>query len=148
MLNLSWKGFQKNTFPNIEAEAGMAERLVRDLAIEQALQEEIKDTPEHNNKSYGDWCDLSDEDKKRTRLNLPCNMIWAGRRDHLVGDTTPLQDMTSSSAEEKMESSEWSYIPRPVGITTLQKRKEKNQKNMSSQRTPREAQKVWKLHIY
>ena len=28
-------------------------------------------------------------------------MIWAGRRDHLVGDMTPLQDMTSSSAEEK-----------------------------------------------
>ena len=71
----------------------MAERLVRDLVIEQALQEEINDTLEHNNQLYGDWCNLSDEDKKRTRLNLPCNMIWAGRRDHLVGDTTPLQGM-------------------------------------------------------
>ena len=79
----------------------MAERLVRDLAIEQALQEEIKETLEHNNQSYGDWCDLLDEHKKRIRLNLPCNMIWAGRRDHLVGDTTPLQDMPSSSAEKK-----------------------------------------------
>ena len=77
----------------------MAERLVRDFAIEQALQEEIKDTLEHNNKSYGDWCALSDEDKKRTRLNLPCNMIWAGRRDNLVGDTTPLQGMPSSLAQ-------------------------------------------------
>ena len=77
----------------------MAERLVRDLEIEQAIQEQIKDTLEHSNKSYGDWCALSDEDKKITRLNLPCNMIWAGRRDHLLGDTTPLQGMPSSSAE-------------------------------------------------
>ena len=49
MLNLPWKGFQKKTFPNIEAEAGIAERLVRDLAIEEVLQEEIKYTLEHNN---------------------------------------------------------------------------------------------------
>ena len=34
----------------------MAERLVRDLAIEEALQEEIKDTLEVNNQSYGEWC--------------------------------------------------------------------------------------------
>ena len=34
----------------------MAERLVRDLAIEEVLQEEIKDTLEHNNQSYGQWC--------------------------------------------------------------------------------------------
>ena len=31
-------GIPKKTFPIIEAEAGMAERLVGDLAIEQALQ--------------------------------------------------------------------------------------------------------------
>ena len=77
----------------------MVERLVRDFAIEQALQEVIKDTLEHNNQSYGDWCALSDKDKKK--LNLPSNMIWAGRRDHLVGDTTPLQGMPSSLAEER-----------------------------------------------
>ena len=65
MLNLPWKGFQKTNFPNIEAEAGMAERLVRDLEIEQSLQEEIKDTLEHNNQSYGDWCDLSDKEEKK-----------------------------------------------------------------------------------
>ena len=59
------EGIPKKTFPNIEAEAGMAERLVRYLAIEQALQEEIKDTLEHNNQSYGEWCSLSDEDKKK-----------------------------------------------------------------------------------
>ena len=30
----------------------MAKRMERDLAIEEALQEEIKDTLEHNNQSY------------------------------------------------------------------------------------------------
>ena len=34
----------QNKFTNIEAYAGMAERLVRYLAIEEDLQEEIKDT--------------------------------------------------------------------------------------------------------
>ena len=33
------EGISKKNFPNIEAEAGMAERLVRDFSIEQALQE-------------------------------------------------------------------------------------------------------------
>ena len=42
MLNLPWQGFEKKTFTRIEAHAGMAEQLVRDLAIEEALQEEIK----------------------------------------------------------------------------------------------------------
>ena len=42
MLNLPWQGFEKKTFTKIEANAGMAERLVRDLAIEEALQEEKK----------------------------------------------------------------------------------------------------------
>ena len=39
----------------------MAERLVRDLAIEEALQTEIKEISEHNNQSYVDWCDISDK---------------------------------------------------------------------------------------
>ena len=42
----------------------MAERLVRYLAIEEALQEEIKDTLEHNNQSYGEWCAQTDEGKR------------------------------------------------------------------------------------
>ena len=81
MLNLPWKGFQRKTFPNIEAEAGMAEQLVRDLAIEQALQEEIKDTLEHNNQSYGDRCALSDEDKKKNKVKLTVqyDMGWQKR---------------------------------------------------------------------
>ena len=46
MMNLPWQGFEKKTITKIEANAGMAERLVRDLAIEESLQEEIKDTLE------------------------------------------------------------------------------------------------------
>ena len=41
MLNPPWQGFKKKTFSKIESNVGMAERLVRDLAIEEALQEEI-----------------------------------------------------------------------------------------------------------
>ena len=44
MLNLPWKGFEKKTFTETEAHAGMAEWLVIYLAIEEALQDEIKDT--------------------------------------------------------------------------------------------------------
>ena len=39
MLNLPWQGFEKKNFAKIEAYAGMSEPLVRDLAIEEALQE-------------------------------------------------------------------------------------------------------------
>ena len=39
MLNLPWQGFGKKTFSKIEANVGMAEQLVRYLAIEEALQE-------------------------------------------------------------------------------------------------------------
>ena len=52
-------------FTKVEAYAGMSERLVRYLAIEKALQDEIKYTPEHNNHSYGDWCDLSDKEQNK-----------------------------------------------------------------------------------
>ena len=52
VLNLPWQGFEKKTFTKTESHAGMAERLVVDLAIEEALQAEIKETLEHNNMSY------------------------------------------------------------------------------------------------
>ena len=55
----------------IEAHTGMAERLVRDLEIEEALQEEIKHTLEQKNQSYGEWCALSDKKKTTPGLNLP-----------------------------------------------------------------------------
>ena len=38
-FNLPWKVFDKKTFTKVEAHAGMAKRLVRGLAIEEALQE-------------------------------------------------------------------------------------------------------------
>ena len=63
MLNLPWKVFEKKNLTKIEAHAGMAERLMRDLAIEEALQKEIKDTLEHNNQSYGEWCAQTDKEK-------------------------------------------------------------------------------------
>ena len=61
MLNLPCQGFGI-FFTKIEAYVGMTERLVIYLAIEEALQDEIKDTIEHNNKSYVDWCALSDRE--------------------------------------------------------------------------------------
>ena len=55
MLNLPWQGYEKKTFTKIEVHAGMAKRMVRDVAIEEDLQGEIKDTLEHNNQSYDEW---------------------------------------------------------------------------------------------
>ena len=54
MMNLPWQGFEKKKNTKIEAYAGMSEPLVRYLAIEEALQEEIKDTLEYNKQSYGE----------------------------------------------------------------------------------------------
>ena len=59
-INLPWQVFKK-TFTKIEAYSGMAERTVRDLAIEEALQADIKETLKHNNRSYVDCCALSDK---------------------------------------------------------------------------------------
>ena len=100
MLNLPWQVFEKRIFTKIEADAGMAERLVRDLSIEEALQDEIKYMLERNNQSYVDWCALSDKEKNNNKLNLPLHMIWADRRDNPVGDMNPLAGMPSSLVEE------------------------------------------------
>ena len=48
----------------------MAEPLVRDLEIEEALQIEIKATLEHNNQSYVQWCALSDEEINQNKLKF------------------------------------------------------------------------------
>ena len=42
----------EKTLTKIDVHAGMAKQIVIDLAIEEALQEEIKDTIKHNNQSY------------------------------------------------------------------------------------------------
>ena len=59
----------------------MAERLVRDLAIEEALQEEIKDTLERNNQSYGEWCAQTDKRKNnnKVKLTVTYDMGWQKR---------------------------------------------------------------------
>ena len=78
MLNLHWQGFGGESFPKIEVYAGMYECLVRDLAIEEDIQDEIKDTLEHNNQSYVDWCDLLDKGKNnnRVKLTVTYDMGW------------------------------------------------------------------------
>ena len=48
----------------------MAERLVRDLEIEEALKKEIKDTLERNNQSYGEWCDQTDNEKNNNKVKV------------------------------------------------------------------------------
>ena len=126
----------------------MAERLVRYLAIEEALQDEIKDTLEQKISHMSTGVLFQEREKVTTRLNLPLYLIWAGRRDHLVGDMTPLSGMPSSLVEEARGSLEWSYICRPARIVMLQKKEEKNQNNMSAQRTSRESQKVWRIMLY
>ena len=72
-------------------------------------------------------------------------MIWADRRYHLVGDMNPLAGMPSSLVEESMGSFEWSSIISPVISVMLRKIDEKKQKNVISQRTSRESQKMWRL---
>ena len=59
-------GICEKKITKIEVHAGMAKRLVRDLAIEEAFREEIKDTLEHNNQSYGEWCAQTDKGKNNT----------------------------------------------------------------------------------
>ena len=49
--------------------------MVRDLAIEEALQEEIKDTLEHYNQSYGEWCAQTEEGKNNTSFSWPYMLV-------------------------------------------------------------------------
>ena len=61
--------WEKKLFTKIEAYAGMAERLARYLAIEETLQEEIKDILEGKNQSYGEWCSQTDKEKNNTSFS-------------------------------------------------------------------------------
>ena len=57
----------------------MTEPMVRDLAIEEAPQEDIKDTLEHNNQSYDEWCAQTEQEKNNTSFSWPnmiVSMIW------------------------------------------------------------------------
>ena len=61
VVNSTLGGIWEKTITKIEAHAGMAERLMKDLAIEDDLKEEIKDTLQHNDQSYGRWSDQTDK---------------------------------------------------------------------------------------
>ena len=73
----------------IEAYAGMAERLVIDLEIEEDLQTEIKETLEHNSKSYVEWCDLSDKGKNNNEVQptVTYEMVWQNRSSGRICDS-------------------------------------------------------------
>ena len=145
MLNLPWQGFEKKAFTSTEAHPGTEERLLRDLAIEEAIQIEIKDTPSHKNKSYVKWCDISDEERNKKSQNSPLHMIWAGRRYHLERYMTPLVGTTSSPVVYLRELLLLSSIQRTSGSVMLRIRGEKNQITMSAQITLREYLKVLRL---
>ena len=72
---------EEKNLTKIESNAGMAEWMVKDLAIEEALQEEIKDTLECNNQSYGEWCAQTDKGKNnnKVKLTVTYNMGWQKR---------------------------------------------------------------------
>ena len=59
-------GIWEKIFTKIAAHAGMSERIVICLAIEQFLKKEIKYTLEHNYQSYGEWCAQTEKRKKNS----------------------------------------------------------------------------------
>ena len=75
MLNPPWKGFENKTFTKIKVTAGMTEPMVRDLAIEEAPQEDIQDTLEHNNQSYDEWCAQTEQGKNNTSFSWPYMIV-------------------------------------------------------------------------
>ena len=72
-------------------------------------------------------------------------MIWAGIRDHLAGDMTPLDDMPSSLVVYQRVLLVWSYIQRPEECVILWIVGGKNYSNVGDQINLREALKVWRL---
>ena len=59
----------------------MAERMMRDVAIEEALKIKIRATLEHNNQSFVQCCDRSDEErnKNKVKLTVTYDMGWQKR---------------------------------------------------------------------
>lgn len=72
----SWRAFEDNMFTKIEKEVGLAERLVRELAIEDALQQEIKATLEFQGKSYKEWQQQPATEREKVRLTVCYDMGW------------------------------------------------------------------------
>ena len=81
MVDLAWQGWEKRTFKLMEEKVGVAERSVCDLAVEEALQLEIKLTLETEGKSYEEWLALPDgeKDKQKPKLTVSYDMGWQQR---------------------------------------------------------------------
>ena len=75
MLNPPWKGFKKKTFTKIKVTAGMTKPMVRELAIEEAPHGDIKDTLEHNNQSYDEWCAQTEQGKNNNSFSWPYMIV-------------------------------------------------------------------------
>ena len=75
MLNPHWKGLEKKTITKIKVTAGMTEPMVRDLAIEEPPQEEMKDTLKHNNQSYDEWCAQTEQGKNNPSSSWPYMIV-------------------------------------------------------------------------
>ena len=75
VFNPPWKGFEKKTFTQIKVTAGMTKPMVRDLAIEKDPHEDIKDTLEHNNQSYDEWCAQTEQVKNNNSFSWPYMIV-------------------------------------------------------------------------
>ena len=53
----------------------MAKWMERDLEIEEALQEKIKDTLGHNNQSYDEWCAKTYNGIIKTSFSWPYRLV-------------------------------------------------------------------------
>ena len=112
VLNVPWKGFDRKTFTKIEAHAGMEERMVRDLEIEEALQEEIKYTLERNNQSYGEWCAQTDkgENNNKVKLTVTYNMGWKKKLSGRRYDSSSGHDFIIRERSKGIHNKEYIFI--------------------------------------
>ena len=126
----------------------MAERLVRYLAVEEALQEEMKHTLEHNNKSYGDWCAISykDKNKNKVKLTVTYDMGWQKRSSGRIYDSSSGQAFIIGASSKGITG--MVLYSKACRMCDYAENIENKQKNMSTQITPRESQKVWRLLLY
>ena len=72
-------------------------------------------------------------------------MIYSDRRDHLKGYNAPLAYMPYSLMIYPRLLLVWLYIQSPEESAILKIRGENRQKSMGSQRTSKEALKVWRI---
>ena len=69
------EGIQEKPFTKIKVTAGMTKPMVRDLAIEEAPHEDIKDTLEHNNQSNDEWFSQTAKGKNNNSFSWPYMIV-------------------------------------------------------------------------